>query len=259
MNRYKIYLLLLIISISGAFVMPPFKPKPTIFLIGDSTVRNGTLGNGAGGLWGWGSFFPKLFDTTLVKIQNKAMGGTNSRTYTAIGLWDIVLADLRPGDFVIMQFGHNDNGKTAVRGNGEDTVHIINQRTGKMEIVHSFGWNIRKYISDTKARGATPIVCSLVPRNRWANGKVIRDSTHRVWAMQAAQQEGAWYIDLNTIVADHYDSIGEDKVTGAYFTEKDAVHTIAGGAIKTAALVAEGLRQLRNSPLQKYMVKNGKQ
>src|SRR5436853_7002484 len=81
-----------------------------IFLIGDSTVRNGK-GDGAGGLWGWGDFFAAHFDTNKVRVFNRALGGRSSRTFFTEGLWEKVRADLRPGDFVLMQFGHNDGGE----------------------------------------------------------------------------------------------------------------------------------------------------
>jgi lysophospholipase L1-like esterase len=253
-NKFKIVVLLLLATISVSFIISKSKSKPTLFLIGDSTVRNGTLGNGGGGLWGWGSFLNERIDTFKISIQNRAMGGTSSHSYTATGLWDKVLKDIKPGDFVIMQFGHNDNGKSAVSGTGDDTIHVINPRSKKEEIVHSFGWNMRKYILETKAKGATPIICSLVPRNRWKDNRVIRDQTHAIWAKTVADEEGVLFIDLNTIIANHYDQLGQDQVMGKYFTEKDAVHTIKEGAVESSILVAEGLRMLKRNPLKKYML-----
>jgi len=86
------------------------KEKPTLYIIGDSTVKNGR-GKGDDGLWGWGDLIHEQFDTTKIKIVNKARGGRSSRTYQTEGLWDEVLNRLKPGDFVLMQFGHNDGGK----------------------------------------------------------------------------------------------------------------------------------------------------
>ena len=82
---------------------------PTLFLIGDSTVKNGR-DNGAGGLWGWGNPIADCFDKTRIHVDNSALGGTSSRSFQTTGLWDKVLARLKPGDFVIMQFGHDDGG-----------------------------------------------------------------------------------------------------------------------------------------------------
>src|SRR5476651_876306 len=189
MKKIKILVALVIVGLCCSFIN--LAPKPTVYLIGDSTMRHGVHGNGdEDGRWGWGSYIYNLFDTTKVSIQNHALGGTSSRSYVDIGLWDLVLKDLKPGDFVIMQFGHNDNGKVSLKGNGEDTIHVMNPKTKEVQVIHSFGWNMRKYIEETKAKGATPIVCSLVPRNRWTNGKINRDDhAHGEWAKMAAEQE----------------------------------------------------------------------
>src|SRR3990170_1268165 len=160
------------------------EPKPTLFLIGDSTVKNGN-GKGEGGLWGWGDFLHARFDTAKIHIENHARGGRSSRTYQTEGLWDRVLARVKPGDYVILQFGHNDAGavndtiraRGTLKGIGEETEEIENTLTKKHEIVHTYGWYIRKYLVDTKAKGATPIVCSPVARNIWKDGNVERASS----------------------------------------------------------------------------------
>jgi rhamnogalacturonan acetylesterase len=77
---------------------------------------------------------------------------------------------LKPGDFVMMQFGHNDAGaindsfraRASIQGTGEETEEIDNLLTKKHEIVNSFGWYLRKFIADAKAKGATTIVCRLM-------------------------------------------------------------------------------------------------
>ncbi|MFK7814568.1 MAG: rhamnogalacturonan acetylesterase, partial [Maribacter sp.] len=63
--------------------------KPTIYMVGDSTVKCGQ-GDGAGGLWGWGDFIGQFLDSTKVIVENHALGGTSSRTYQDLGLWDSV-------------------------------------------------------------------------------------------------------------------------------------------------------------------------
>jgi hypothetical protein len=78
-----------------------------------------------------------------------------------------------------------------------------------MEAVHSYGWWLRKYIADVKAKGATPILCSLVPRKIWVEGHIRRNAdTHRGWARQVAEQEHIGFADLNEIIARRYDSDG---------------------------------------------------
>ena len=93
----------------------------SLFLIGDSTVRNGR-GDAVDGQWGWGDPLTAYFDPAKINVVNRAVGGTGARTFIQQGYWEMVLAMLKPGDIVIMQFGHNDNGRTGpLRGTGEET------------------------------------------------------------------------------------------------------------------------------------------
>lgn len=220
--------------------------RPTVFLIGDSTVKNGTPGQ-----TGWGTPFCALFDEAKVRVENRALGGRSSRSYQREGLWERVLAEVKAGDFVVMQFGHNDNGpldqgraRASLKGNGDEAREVTIKETGAPETVHSYGWYLRQYIADAKAKGATAIVCSLVPRNIWADGKVVR-ATHDFtkWAREAADQGGALFIDLNDLAARRYEALGQEKVR-ALFTETDHTHTSPAGAELNAACVAEGLRAL---------------
>jgi rhamnogalacturonan acetylesterase len=257
------YGLLVSLLLAGFISRPKPPKKPTLYLIGDSTVKNGK-GKGDGGLWGWGNYLPASFDTTRIRIENDALGGTSSRTFQTKGLWDAVKAKIQPGDFVIMQFGHNDDGPLAdtarargtFKSNGDETQEIYNPITKKQEVVHSYGWYLRQVIADTKAKGATPIVCSLVPRNGWKDGKVNRATEgYTKWAAEAAKQGGAYFIDLNKLVADKYDREGEAKVGTVYFTSKDHTHTIEAGAQLNAATVAEGIKATKGLALRKYLRK----
>ena len=226
--------------------------RPTLFLIGDSTVNTPTKGQ-----MGWGKPIAAMFDTNRITVLNKARGGRSSRTYYTEDLWEEVRSALKPGDFVLMQFGHNDGGplsdgraRASLKGNGDQTQDIENKTTGKKETVHTYGWYLRKYITDTKAAGATPIVLSLIPRNIWKEGRVVRATNdYGKWALEAATQEGTQFIDLNSIVAKHYEEIGEEKVMELYFTPADHTHTTSGGAERNATCVVEGIRQLKDSPL----------
>jgi len=234
--------------------------KPTVFLIGDSTVKNGQ-GTGGGGMWGWGDLIGSHFDKSKVKVENRALGGRSSRSYYTEGLWDKVLASVKPGDFVLMQFGHNDGGdlfkgtrpRSSLKGNGEEAQEGTVEQTGKQETVHTFGWYMRKYVADTKAKGATPIVCSLIPRNDWTDGKVHRANTsYGKWAMEAAQAGGAQFIDLNEIIAKRYEELGQEKVKP--FFPQEHTHTSLEGAKVNAACVVDGIRGLKDSPLKKFLL-----
>lgn len=238
------------------------KEKPVLYLIGDSTVKNGS-GRGEGGLWGWGDFLHRHFDTTKISIQNFARGGRSSRTYQTEGLWDDVFKRLKPGDFVIIQFGHNDGGaindtlraRGTIRGIGDEQKEIYNLITKKQEVVYSFGWYMRKYIRDVKEKGATPIVCSLVARNIWNNGKVERASeSFAKWAREVAQAEDAFFIDLNEMVARRYEAIGQDSVKAKLFLQ-DHTHTNLEGAKLNAHTVASGIREQKTG-LTKFLLSN---
>src|SRR4051812_19809930 len=101
-------LLLLSIVLFSSFIIIR-KDKPVFYIIGDSTVRNGD-GSGKSQLWGWGSVISSYFDTSKISVQNHAIGGRSSRTFLTEGRWDKIMATLKEGDYVIMQFGHNDGG-----------------------------------------------------------------------------------------------------------------------------------------------------
>jgi lysophospholipase L1-like esterase len=223
---------------------------PTLFLIGDSTVRNGR-GDGGNGQWGWGEPLFDRFDPNRVNVVNRAIGGLSSRTFLTQGWWDKVLAMMKPGDVVLMQFGHNDSGplddaaraRGTLPGTGDETREIDNPITKQHEVVHTYGWYLRKYIVDTKAKGATPIVCSLIPRKIWKDGKIVRNSdSYQKWAADVAAQEHVGYVDLNERIAAKYDALGPEKVEPLFADEH--THTSRAGAEINADTVVEGLRKL---------------
>lgn len=260
MYRYLIMsLALLFLSAAG---ITEKKEKPVIYLIGDSTVKNGT-GLGDGGLWGWGAYLHTMFDTSKVSIRNYALGGRSSRTFITQGLWDNVLTMINPGDYVFIQFGHNDSSpvnddsraRGTLKGTGEETEDIDNILTKQHETVHTYGWYLRKYIADTRAAGATPVICSPVPRNIWINEKVARASEdYGKWARETAANTGVWFIDLNEIIALKYEALGQDEVSKMLFLT-DHTHTNEAGAIINASAVAEGLKKLKKCKLRKYLRK----
>ncbi|EHQ29194.1 GDSL-type esterase/lipase family protein [Mucilaginibacter paludis] len=254
---------LLLICLFSSFAL--FQSKPTLFLIGDSTVKNGQddgQKKGAAGLWGWGHYMAEYFDLSKISVENDALGGTSSRTFmNNPKLWPTVLAKIKPGDFVMMQFGHNDSSpvndstraRGTIKGNGEESQAIVNMITKKDEVVHSYGWYLRKLIIDAKAKGASVIVCSPIPRNAWVNGKIKRnDDDYGKWAAEAAAQGGAAFLPLNKIIADDYDAEGEAKVKSTYFNT-DATHTIEAGAKFNTTAVIQGIKGLKDSKLSNYL------
>jgi len=232
--------------------------KPTLYIIGDSTVRNeDSLGHR-----GWGSHIAKYLDTNKINVSNQAMAGRSTRTFIKEGRWDKVLSTLKAGDYVMMQFGHNEGSKPdtgrrgyrgVLRGIGEDSV-VLTWPNNSIEVVHSYGWYIRKFMKDTKAKGATPIVLSMIPRNEFRDGKVLRaDKDYGLWAKQVADEEGAFFIDLNAITADKYDKLGPDETKK--FFPGDHTHTNPAGADVNAQSVIEGVKKNNLIGLNKYLTK----
>ena len=251
MKLLLVWLLCGFVANAQTSTSPP--PRPTLFLIGDSTVRNGR-GDGAGALWGWGDLLAEHFDTNKIRVVNRALGGRSSRTFLTEGLWEKVRAELHPGDFVLMQFGHNDGGEMAkgdrprasIKGNSDESKTVTIEKTGQTETVQSYGWYLRRFISETKAAGATPIVLSPIPRNIWKEGKVARASNdYGKWAAEAAASAGVQFIDLNELIAHRYEEIGETRVREEFFTAADHTHTTRAGAKLNAESVAVGLRNLK--------------
>lgn len=229
--------------------------RPVVWLTGDSTVKN--TDRDEDGMWGWGAVADEVFDSKKITVVNVAKAGRSLRTYLNEGHWDIVYNSLEKGDYVLIQFGHNDVGPIdSLKERGEivgtaDTCHVYKLKSnGQYEVVYSFGWYLRKMIDDTREKGATPIIVSLTPRNIWKNGKIERrNDTYGKWYREIAEETGVELIDVHNITADKYDKKGEKKVK-AYFC-KDHTHSSLAGAKENARSVRTGLRKMK-SPLAAY-------
>jgi rhamnogalacturonan acetylesterase len=254
MNKLFLSVILLTVLLISGFIIPS---KPVFYIIGDSTVRNPNRPQ-----CGWGELISEKFDTSLISISNQAIAGRSTRTFVSEGRWDKVLSTLKTGDYVIMQFGHNEgsspdttrNGRRGVlRGIGEETKDLV-WPNGKAETVHTYGWYLRKFITDAKAKGAIPIVASMIPRNEFRDGKVIRASgDFGKWAAEVAAQTGAYFVDLNRITADKYDQMGPVEVKKLF--PGDHTHTNVEGATINSASVVEGLKELKDCPINKFLLK----
>ena len=258
MNKLFAFFSIFIISVS---FLTYKKEKPVFYIIGDSTVKNGD-GTGKNNQMGWGTVITPFFDTTKIDVRNHAIGGRSSRTFITDGRWDIILATLKKGDYVIMQFGHNDasplddtaRARGTIKGIGDDSTEIYNPIRKIKEVVHSYGWYMRRYVKETKAKGAIPIMCSLIPRDNWKDGKVVRSAdSYALWAKQIAQQQGAYFIDLNELISVKYEKMGEQEVHK--FFPADHTHTDLEGAKLNAKIVAKALKKINPGKIKKYMTK----
>ena len=243
----------------------PKDPKlPTLWLVGDSTVRNGH-GDGAGGQWGWGEPLVAYFDPAKINVVNRAIGGRSSRTYITEGHWAAVLGMMKPGDFLLVQFGHNDSGplddtaraRGTITGVGEESQEIENPILKRHETVHTYGWYMREYLREAKAKGVTVMMCTLIPRKTWKDGHVVRSAeSYAGWARTAAAEEHVPVIDLNETIAREYDAMGEQAVE-AMFADPHT-HTSREGAELNARAVVTGLKLLKPDPLAVYFSEKAK-
>ena len=169
------------------------------------------VGKGDGGQWGWGDEIAPYFDTNRINVVNRALGGTTARTFYR-DQWPRMLELLKPGDFVIMQFGTNggpindaSRARGEIHGIGDESQNITNLVTKKFEIVHSFGWYEKQMIREARHKGVTPLVCSLIPRNSWRDGKVLRSADGVAgWASEVAKTENAPFLNINETIARTY-------------------------------------------------------
>jgi lysophospholipase L1-like esterase len=233
---------------------------PTLFIVGDSTLNSNAP------LRGWGQELAQFFDLSKINVVNRAIGGRSSRSFQYEGRWDKVLAELKPGDFVILQFGHNDVGKyddpaakdrPSLHGEGSETAEVT-RLDGKKELVHTFGWYMRKYGDDVRAKGAAMIFCSMVPHKDWADGHIVRkeSETFVKWTENAAIATKAAFINLNEIVALEFESLGPDKVAPLFGDAR--THSTPAGALLNAEAVVSGIKALKRPSLSRYLSAKGK-
>jgi len=240
--------------------------KPMVFITGDSTVKN--KDSDEDGMWGWGSQAGLIFDPAKIVWENVAMAGRSTRSYLREGRWEKVYNALLPGDFVLLQFGHNDicpiTDKKArgVIASAQDTCHVYKMdEDGSFVVVYSFGWYLKKFIDDVREKGATPILLSLTPRNEWPGGKIERrNDSYGKWYREVVEQTGVEFVDVHNISADFLDKkfaskdAAKSKEKASKYFNHDHTHTSKIGAQMNARSVAQGLREI-NSPLAKYLRK----
>ena len=240
----------------------PLNPSlPTVFVVGDSTASNGPD-------LGWGSHLANYFDLTKINVANRAIAGRSSRSYMDEGHWDTTLAEVKAGDFVLLQWGQNDGGDMGgqgsrnargdLRGDGDatqDLMQTTGPMSGKMETIHTYGWYNRKYVADVEAKGATPMFLTMTIHNSWkpdANGvpHVSQDMRFGPVMWHIAQQDHLAFIDMAAVEATRLDATGQEKTKLLF--PIDYVHSSSEGAELNARDVVIAL-EIANSPLVKYL------
>jgi lysophospholipase L1-like esterase len=232
---------------------------PTFHIIGDSTVRSG----GGSGNWGWGERIAPYFDTNKINVVNQAIAGRSARTYFTDGHWKNTIASVKAGDVLIIQFGTNDGGKIGDPANknradgpgfGDETVEDT-KPDGTKETVHTFGWYMAQFVTQSQAKGATVILVSPIPhKDKWETGR--DNESFARWDAQVAKAHNAFFFDLTMVITDAYKKIGAEKV--ATFYSDLRTHTGDAGAQFNAACVVAGLKSLTNNPLGNFFSEKAK-
>ena len=247
------------VAAKSGFLVDTNRSFPMLFIVGDSTVHNPGKGER-----GWGDVIGKNFDTNKIRVENHALGGRSSRTFQTQGWWDKVLNAAKPGDFVLIQMGHNDGGplddtnraRGSIRGLGEDTKDIFNPITKQPETVHTYGWYMRKYIADARAKGMTPILCTPIPHCPKDPVKAgdLEKSIYVDMSTAVAKSEKVLFINLNELTMSQYAGKTPPEIKATYFTPADNTHTSFAGAELNAQNVIAGIRALDGCPLRDYLI-----
>ncbi|MFM2198700.1 MAG: Rhamnogalacturonan acetylesterase RhgT [Verrucomicrobiota bacterium] len=157
----------------------PSRAGAVIHMIGDSTMADKPV-IPANPERGWGQMLPMFFKDT-VSVENYARNGRSTKSFIAEGLWDKVVAELKPGDFVIIQFGHNDektgNPNVGTAPSGEYTANLL------------------RFIRETRGRQAMPILATPVSRRKFDGNGVLKN-THGAYAEAARKVAEAEKVPL---------------------------------------------------------------
>ena len=227
--------------------------KPTIFIAGDSTAQTYNY-ESVYPQTGWGQVFAEQFTDDVI-VENRSMGGRSSKSYNNDGRLDRILTELKPGDYVFIQFGINDGAENKPERyiSVEDYTKLI----------------IDKYIGETEKRGGIPVLMTATAASWWDeenNNFMESRADYADPTREIAKDTGVKFIDINRIMTDKWNSMDKDDVLSGYFIcemleskayptgTNDTTHLKAKGARRIAALIAGDIPE--NVPeLAKYLKK----
>ncbi len=213
----------------------------TIHLCGDSTMAEKDLSDGKPER-GWGMMFQNFLDEGVTVI-NYAQNGRSTKSFIDKGLWGKVYNAIRPGDYVFIEFGHNDAKES-------DPERYAAPWGAYQE-------NLRRFVDETRQKGGIPVLLTPVARRWFKSGKLDRDC-HGDYpaAMKAvAEEKGVTLLDITTPTLDWIEALG-DEASRPYFMhlapgryacapegKTDNTHTVASGARKVAEIVCDKVRE----------------
>ncbi|BCS21982.1 rhamnogalacturonan acetylesterase RgaE [Aspergillus puulaauensis] len=195
----------------------------TVYLAGDSTMASSTPG--------WGDY---IADSLSVEISNQAVGGRSARSYTREGRFQAIADSLQEGDYVVIEFGHNDggslsedNGRTDCPGTGDETCETTYD--GVAETVLTFPKYLENAAQLFLDKGAKVLISSQTPNNPWETGEFVYGASRFVeYAQLAAETAGVEYVDHGAYTAAIFESLGADTVNSYY--PNDHTHTNDAGS-----------------------------
>lgn len=227
-------------------------PKLTIHLIGDSTMADKPGTPDENPERGWGQLLHTFF-TDEVAVRNYAVNGRSSKSFIDEGRWDEVMNHLQPGDYVFIQFGHNDQ-KHA------DPKRYTNPWT-------SYRRNLERFIQDSRSKGAIPVVLSSIVRRNFNDSGTLID-THGVYpfvAREVAEHQEAAFIDMQWMTEELVLELGVEKSKEIYLWvppgkyaklpegKEDNTHLTLHGATTYAGLVAAVIKEKPLLPLAHFL------
>ncbi|NPA09317.1 MAG: rhamnogalacturonan acetylesterase [Chlorobi bacterium] len=241
-------ILLIFTIVASTLIMA--QQKPTLFLIGDSTMANKENPD-KNPEHGWGQVFPQ-FLTTGIEIQNHAVNGRSSKSFRTEGRWDKVEKQLKKGDFVIIQFGHNDQ-------KIKDSTKFTNPYT-------QYRANLERYVYEARAKGAIPVLMTSIVRRNFNDNGVLID-THKEYPLvvrMVANDLKVPFVDMQLLTEQMEIAYGPEnsKKLHLYYKEgedpyypkgkEDDTHLSRLGAETVAKLAAKSLKALKIG-LEKYI------
>lgn len=230
-----------------AFTTQEFRPTH-IYMIGDSTMANKP--ERAIPQYGWGQVLRHFFNDSIV-VDNHAKNGRSSKSFIDEGRWERVITQVQEGDYVIIQFGHNDQ--------KPDTARFTSP-------FDTYKRNLKRFINETKEKGGIPILCTSIIRRHFNEDGTLKD-THGDYltaVRQVAEETEVYFIDMEAKTKKLVEEMGLEKSkqlflfyeSGIYplrpAGKKDNTHLCQQGAFTIAGLAVEGMREL-NIPVIKYL------
>ncbi|MBP5549942.1 MAG: pectin esterase [Bacteroidales bacterium] len=205
----------------------------TIHLMGDSTMAEKDLKK-AGEERGWGMMFQNFLDPGAVKVINYAQNGRSTKSFRTLGLWQKVYDAVRPGDYVFIQFGHNDAKES--------------DSTRYAAPFGAYQDNLRLFIDGVREKGGTPVLLTPVARRWFKEGGLDRNChiDYPAAMKQVAKEKGVVLLDMTTATLDWLEGLG-DEGSKPYFMistgKDDNTHTVAAGARRVTELVCEAIKE----------------